>query len=97
MTFYAGLYFVKADVSEAFKYIIIMIVFFVNAWFIVLWSFVAVNTFKWKWTKKIARLLRKIICKKLREEDLKPVDQDAMGFSGNTSINTKGNSIIMAK
>jgi len=35
---------------------------------------VAVNTFKWKITKKIAAILRKIICKKLKEEDLKPVD-----------------------
>eukprot|EP00347_Sterkiella_histriomuscorum_P014799 403359479 len=97
VTFYAGLYFVKADVSEAFKYIIIIIVFFVNAWFLVLWSFVAVNTFKWKFTKKVAHILRKIICKKLKESDLKPVDQEALGLSGNTSVNTKGNSVIMAK
>lgn len=88
----------KADVSEAFKYIIIIIVFFVNAWFLVLWSFVAVNTFRWNFTKKIAAILRKIICKKLRDEDLKPVDDEAIGFSGNTTMqNTKGNSIIVPK
>jgi hypothetical protein len=69
----------------------------VNAWFLVLWSFVAINTFRWKFTKRVAALLRKIICKKLREEDLKPVDQDALGLSGNTTFNTKGNSIVVAR
>lgn len=43
VTFYAGLYFVKADVSEAFKYIIIIIVFCVNLWFFTLWGFVALS------------------------------------------------------
>jgi hypothetical protein len=43
VTFYAGLYFVKADVSEAFKYSIITIVFFINIWFWVLWAYVALT------------------------------------------------------
>jgi hypothetical protein len=42
-TFYAGLYFVTANVSEALQYIIIVIVFLINAWFWVLWAFVGLS------------------------------------------------------
>jgi len=33
--------------------------------------------------------LKRFICKKLTEEDLKPVDENAIGMSGATSVNTK--------
>ena len=89
VTFYAGLYFVKANVSNGLKYIIIFVVFLVNAWFLVIWGYVALLQFRWAWTRKIANILKKFICKRLRDEDLKPVDENVLGVSGATSVNTK--------
>ena len=92
VTFYAGLYFVKADVSESFKYVIIGAVFFVNAWFLVLWVYVALTTFKWRWTQRIAMLLKRIVCKKISEQDLNPVQEESIGISyamSNTSVMVK--------
>ena len=74
ITFYAGLYFVKADVSVGFKYIIITIVICINVWFWVLWSYVALTTFKYKITIRICKVLRRLVCRKINDEDLLPVD-----------------------
>ena len=71
--------------SEGFKYVIITIVFFVNAWFLSLWSYIALTQFKYRWTNKIAAILRKIVCKKINDEDLRPVDLDGLGVSNGTS------------
>ena len=54
VTFYAGLYFVKADVSDGLKYIIIAIVFLVNSWFLTIWCYAALTTYGYGWTNKLA-------------------------------------------
>ncbi len=62
ITFYGGLYFVKADISPIVKYLIISLVFLANFWFLILWSYVCLKQFKYTIAKKVAKLLRKIIC-----------------------------------
>ena len=83
MTFYAGLYFVKADVSDTFKYVIIGIVFIVNAWFLTIWSYMSLTTFKYWWTDKIASWVKRIICRRITPADLAKED-DTDPHVGNT-------------
>lgn len=68
----------RADISIGLKYVIIGIVICINIWFWVLWAFVALSTFKYKFTLKVSKLLRRVVCRRINDIDLIPVDEDAI-------------------
>jgi hypothetical protein len=58
-----------------------VIVFFVNIWFWSLWAYVGLTQFKYKIAIKLATILRKLVCKRINDIDLLPVDDDVIGVS----------------
>lgn len=71
-----------------------MVVLLINIWFWILWIYVALTTFKYRWTDKIASWISKLVCAKINDEDLKPIESDNIGCSNNSTIKISKNSTV---